>query len=239
MLMQVPTMYGEIPVAGWSYEWPPQTGSQLGCLRRPKEANKVAKERKEKKALAVLAELNDLMTGKEDGDVWRQSPSYRPEYGGTYDVAGKKGRKAVDRIHGRIVNQLAEDLAARGVQAYNSGVMRRIRPDMVIIAPWPTIIEVKTKSTWVDVKDAIGQLYSYSTQMGGHENVTKVAIMPHRIVKEKIDVLEAVGIQVVKWRENRNGFSFMGATKSILKQDRLRTKLENRLRGPRSDDIHE
>lgn len=108
----------------------------------------------------------------------------------------------VGRVHARVVNELARQVASMGHSVAND----QARDLFIAGAAGPRVLfELKTSNTRTDVYTAIGQL-----QFHGGDGCRLVAVLPAGTDSTIAARLEVLGVHLVEWKLTHDGVTFHG-----------------------------
>lgn len=197
--------------------WPPAARSPPGSLtslfglRRPRLWGRL-----------LVNEDSPTKGGEEMGKRYYQSRKadanqleFALEYSGIYEVNRQGGTCEIQRTHGCIANQLAEELKRRGFHVNNKPLRSGLIPDIVATKDRSTLVEIKSGNRSLDITAAIGQLFAYSQLMSGGKIMPMVAVVPEKTSMAKQELLMALGIDVVLWGEHDDEMRFWGLNEAF------------------------
>ncbi|PZR12613.1 MAG: hypothetical protein DI539_19785 [Flavobacterium psychrophilum] len=119
-------------------------------------------------------------------------------------VVDRKGTTEYNRIHGKVVNKLADELASLGMSVQND----RQRDLCVSVKNKATILfEIKTSSASQCIYTGVGQLLVYSIALDN--NVKRILVLPDKLMVEVEKRLRELDIELLyyEWKNKNPEFN--------------------------------
>jgi len=140
-------------------------------------------------------------------------PAFNEEFSGTRKPSNIGNQIAAKCDHGIIVNALAKKFESEGITIANSS---QIDLFTIGLSNDPkTLFEIKTDTTTTNIFEAIGQLYYYSTNLGG--NYSLVAVFPNTLEQNSKEILDKLNIRCLtyEWINDKPHFNQFNAASYI------------------------
>ncbi len=163
----------------------------------------------------------DISSGSHLETVLKNSERrFNQEVHGSSFRAGTKGR-VFKRNHGKVVNELAEYLEAKGYEVDNRYNKRRLGPDLMAFRPdYPSLLfEIKTRLDMTHLYCALGQVFVYE-ELADHD-FQRVVVFPATLDQQLEEVLVSLDVELLRYSLNDSGniqFDLSLLKKLMIKQ---------------------
>lgn len=157
-----------------------------------------------------VQEIHDFKEGRKPLRPHRSVAAPLPfeEFEGTQKVRPRDGYDA-NRFHGVVCNRLIELIQAAGHKVAND----KHRDAFIGDPRSPEVqFEIKPSASWQDLYTAVGQLMLHSVEAPAKR---RVLVVPDRLDERKRASIEALGVRVLAYREDRTHIHFDGLSKVV------------------------